>query len=105
MGIEDDTKKLLYHYLEEAALGGYPSATQVQPCRHRIERAVRHLIIAANLGFDGAINDEVFHQVIYLNNKAVYDRHTRNSYFYSCVIFFSRSSTNNLCTLTTQSYP
>jgi tetratricopeptide (TPR) repeat protein len=58
-GVEKVEKKAVYH-LEEAAIGGHPSA------RHnlgnhefrngRIDRAVKHWIIAANLGCDEALD-------------------------------------------------
>eukprot|EP00984_Skeletonema_dohrnii_P032043 scaffold25428_cov72-Skeletonema_dohrnii-CCMP3373.AAC.3 len=57
-GVEKDRVKVV-HYLEEAAIGGHPIA------RHRLgliewdngnnERAVKHCIIAANLGDDDSI--------------------------------------------------
>ena len=57
-GVEKDEKKELYH-LEEAAIGGHPNARYslgiAEGKNGRIERSVKHLIIAANLGYDGAI--------------------------------------------------
>jgi TPR repeat protein len=54
-GVEKDEKKKIYH-LEEAAIGGHPIARNnlsvIEQYRHRIDRAVKHLIIAAKLGFD-----------------------------------------------------
>jgi TPR repeat protein len=52
-GVEKDEEKEVYH-LEKAAIGGHPKARQVlalfQAEDGNIERAVKHLIIAANLG-------------------------------------------------------
>jgi TPR repeat protein len=57
-GVEKDNKKLLHH-LEEAAIGGDPSARYILGCTEeengRLDRAVKHFIIAANLGHDRAI--------------------------------------------------
>ena len=57
-GVEKDEKKELYH-LEEAAIGGHPVARYNLGCyeeeHERIERAVKHYIIAANLGHDKSI--------------------------------------------------
>ncbi|KAK1734925.1 zf-MYND and TPR domain-containing protein [Skeletonema marinoi] len=57
-GVEKDEKKELYH-LEVAAIAGHPNARhnvgahELRNCRN--DRAVKHFIIAANLGYDGAI--------------------------------------------------
>ena len=57
-GVNNDEKKRLYH-LEEAAIGGHPNARFNLGCHEgskgRIERAMNHFIISANLGHDGAI--------------------------------------------------
>jgi len=57
-GVEKDEKKELYH-LEEAAIAGHPTARHNLGCdewkKGRIKRAVKHWIIAANLGFDRSI--------------------------------------------------
>jgi len=57
-GVEKDEKKGLYH-LEEAAIGGYPSARHdlagYEWNNERYDRAVKHFIIAANLGYDKSI--------------------------------------------------
>jgi len=58
-GVEKDEKKKLYH-LEVAAIGGHPKvrhnlgAVEYENGRH--ERAVKHWIIAANLGHDNSLN-------------------------------------------------
>ncbi len=53
-GFEKDDKKFLFH-LEEAAIGGYPEArcglAKYEETKGRRDRAVKHLIIAANLGY------------------------------------------------------
>ena len=55
LGVEKDETKKIFH-LEEAAIGGFPQARHnlaVYENRHdRFERAVKHWIIAANLGYD-----------------------------------------------------
>ena len=57
-GVEKDEKKDVYH-LEEAAIGGHPEArynlgvSEWNSGRH--ERAVKHCIIAANLGYDDSL--------------------------------------------------
>ena len=57
-GVEKDEKKEIYH-LEEAAIAGHPMARHYLGCHEgrngRIDRAVKHWIIAANLGWDGSI--------------------------------------------------
>ena len=59
-GVEKDEKKETYH-LEEAAIRGHASARQHLACceenNGRIDRAVKHFIIAANLGHDRSIQD------------------------------------------------
>eukprot|EP00986_Skeletonema_menzelii_P010379 scaffold5063_cov150-Skeletonema_menzelii.AAC.8 len=59
-GVEKDEEKYI-HYLEEAAIGGHPRArcnlAFHESKNGRFERAVKHLIIAANLGYDDAIQD------------------------------------------------
>jgi hypothetical protein len=57
-GVAKDKKKQLYH-LEKAAIGGHPDARyhlgciEGKRCSH--ERATKHLMIADNLGHDGAL--------------------------------------------------
>ena len=57
-GVEKNKEKEIY-YLEEAAIGGHHRARYNLGCfengNGRIERAVKHFIIAANLGFDEAL--------------------------------------------------
>ena len=58
--VEKDTKKAIYH-LEKAAMGGHPDA-RLELARDdmengNIERAVKHLIIAANLGDEGSMKE------------------------------------------------
>ncbi len=57
-GIEKDLKKKVYH-LEEAAIGGHDLARYNLGCHEgdneRHDRAMKHFIIAANLGYDGAL--------------------------------------------------
>ncbi len=52
-GVETDAKKTAYH-LEEAAIGGHPSARYnlglEEGKKGRFDRAMKHFIIAANLG-------------------------------------------------------
>ncbi len=59
-GIEGGMKKKIYH-LEEAAIGGHPMARHNLGCveweKGRIERAMKHFIIAANLGDDEALEE------------------------------------------------
>jgi TPR repeat protein len=54
-GVEEDEEKAVYHY-EKAAIGGHPTARHnlaaFEEENGNIERAVKHLIIAAKLGFD-----------------------------------------------------
>eukprot|EP00985_Skeletonema_marinoi_P029425 scaffold27821_cov66-Skeletonema_marinoi.AAC.1 len=54
-GVERDEKRAIYH-LEEAAIGGHPGARfnlgAIEWKDSRTDRAVRHYIIAANLGDD-----------------------------------------------------
>jgi len=57
-GVETDEERELYH-LEEAAIAGNPFArynlAMREERKNRIDRAVKHLIIAANLGYDDSI--------------------------------------------------
>jgi TPR repeat protein len=57
-GVEKDEKNELYH-LEEATVGGHPMARNnlgaVEARNGRNEKAVKHLIIAVNLGDDLAL--------------------------------------------------
>ena len=55
VGVEKDEKKAVYHY-EKAAIGGHPRARNnlgyYEEKNGNTKRAVKHLIIAANLGFE-----------------------------------------------------
>eukprot|EP00984_Skeletonema_dohrnii_P007349 scaffold2660_cov116-Skeletonema_dohrnii-CCMP3373.AAC.4 len=57
-GVEKDERKGIYH-LEVAAIGGHPEAryhlAMQEGRRRKIDRSVKHLIIAANLGHDKSI--------------------------------------------------
>ena len=57
-GAEKDEKKEYYH-LEQAAIRGHPRARHNLACYEeengRVERAAKHLIIAAKLGYDDSI--------------------------------------------------
>jgi hypothetical protein len=59
-GVEKDKKKAVYH-MEEAAIGGHPLARYNLGCTEgnagRIDRAAKHFIIAANLGYDEALEE------------------------------------------------
>ena len=54
-GVEKDDEKAVYHY-EKAAIGGHPDARHNLACieeeNGNIERAVKHFIIASNLGHE-----------------------------------------------------
>jgi tetratricopeptide (TPR) repeat protein len=54
-GVEKDDEKAVYHW-EKAAIGGHPYARHLlaicEEGRGNIERAVKHFIIAAKLGFE-----------------------------------------------------
>eukprot|EP00577_Skeletonema_sp_RCC1716_P020426 CAMPEP_0113429262 /NCGR_PEP_ID=MMETSP0013_2-20120614/32349_1 /TAXON_ID=2843 ORGANISM="Skeletonema costatum, Strain 1716" /NCGR_SAMPLE_ID=MMETSP0013_2 /ASSEMBLY_ACC=CAM_ASM_000158 /LENGTH=303 /DNA_ID=CAMNT_0000317959 /DNA_START=31 /DNA_END=942 /DNA_ORIENTATION=- /assembly_acc=CAM_ASM_000158 len=56
--VEKDEKKEVYH-LEEAAIGGHPYARHNLGCREwengRMDRAIKHYIIAAKLGHDRSL--------------------------------------------------
>ena len=58
LGVEKDSRKEMHH-LEEAAIGGHPGARFNLGCEEKEndnkERAVKHWIIAANLGDDDSI--------------------------------------------------
>ena len=57
-GVEEDEKKEVYHS-DQAAIGGNPSARNNLGCKEwkngNSDRTVKHWIIAANLGHDGAL--------------------------------------------------
>jgi hypothetical protein len=59
-GVEKDEEKGIYHW-ERAAIGGHHSARHNLACveekNGNIERAVKHLIIAANLGCEDSMKD------------------------------------------------
>jgi Flp pilus assembly protein TadD len=59
-GVEKDKKKYVYH-LEEAAIGGHPYARHNLGCfeaeNGRFERAKKHFIIAANLGYNDSLKN------------------------------------------------
>ena len=59
-GVEKDEKKNIYHS-EEAAIGGHPMARHNLGCfegnNGRIERARKHFIIAANIGFRESLDN------------------------------------------------
>jgi hypothetical protein len=58
LGVEKDEKRGLYH-LEEAAIAGHTNARYDLGCyegrNDRSDRSIKHIIIAANLGYDKAI--------------------------------------------------
>jgi TPR repeat protein len=57
-GVEKDVKKAVYH-LEQAAIGGQPFSrgylAVYKESNGRLERAAKHYIIAANLGFEPSL--------------------------------------------------
>ena len=60
LGVKKDEKKRVYH-LEEAAIGGHAYARHnlgyLEDCRGRMDRAVKHMIIAANMGLDKSLEN------------------------------------------------
>ena len=68
-GVEKDEKKAVYH-LEQAAIGGHPANRFVLAAlemeNSRFERAAKHYIITANLGFEPSLQyiNELFVQGI-----------------------------------------
>ena len=58
MGVEKDENKLMHH-AEQAAIGGHPMARHDLGCMEggngRFDRAAKHYIIAAKLGFDRSL--------------------------------------------------
>lgn len=58
-GVKKDIQKEVYH-MEEAAIGGHPSARynlgNHEGRNLRFDRAIKHFIIAAKLGHDGALD-------------------------------------------------
>jgi TPR repeat protein len=58
--VEMDREKAVYHY-EKAAIGGHPIARHFLGCHEasngNFERAVKHFIIAANLGDEGSMEE------------------------------------------------
>ena len=57
-GVEKDMKKQLHH-AEQAAIGGHPGARHGLACLEkkngRVDRAAKHFIIAAKLGYDDSL--------------------------------------------------
>ena len=62
LGVDKDMKKAIYHW-EEAAIGGHELARYnleyYERRRGRIDRAIKHRIIAAKLGDNGALMEAV----------------------------------------------
>jgi TPR repeat protein len=60
LGVERDAKKEFYH-MEEAAIGGHPVARYnlgyYEGRSGRIDRAMKHFIISAKLGYDEALEE------------------------------------------------
>mmetsp|Transcript_2462 Transcript_2462/g.3657 ORF Transcript_2462/g.3657 Transcript_2462/m.3657 type:complete len:303 (-) Transcript_2462:71-979(-) len=58
-GVENDRKKEVYH-LEQAAIGGHAIARHNLGCKEkkngRMDRAIKHMIIAAKLGCDSSLD-------------------------------------------------
>jgi hypothetical protein len=85
-GVKKDEEKAVYHY-ERAAIGGHPDARHNLGCveedNGNMERAVKHFIIAANLGdegsmknlwkyySDGNINKEDLEATLYTHQAAI----------------------------------
>eukprot|EP00984_Skeletonema_dohrnii_P033664 scaffold30971_cov132-Skeletonema_dohrnii-CCMP3373.AAC.3 len=71
-GVEKDRGKQMHH-LEQAAIGGHPSARFSLACSEggngRHDRAVKHLTIAANLGHDQSLDSLKRHFKIGLISK------------------------------------
>ena len=59
-GVEKDMEKAVYHW-EKAAIGGHPYARHnlafVEAKNGNVEKAVKHWIIAANLGYDRSMKE------------------------------------------------
>jgi TPR repeat protein len=59
-GVEKDDEKAVYHY-EQAAIGGHPYARHHLGCveeeNGNVERAVKHFIIAAKLGYEDSMKE------------------------------------------------
>ena len=60
LGVEKDEEKMCYH-LEEAAMGGHPYARHdlalMEEDNGNMERAVKHFIIAAKLGYEDSMKE------------------------------------------------
>ena len=60
IGVEKDEKKLLHH-TEQAAIGGHPDARNnlgwLEEKNGRVDRAAKHFIIAAKLGYDKSLHN------------------------------------------------
>jgi TPR repeat protein len=63
-GVEKDMEKAVYHW-EKAAIGGHPDARHNLACTEErngnMERAVKHLVIAANLGYEDSMKSLWMH--------------------------------------------
>ncbi len=74
--VERDVKKQLHH-LEEAAIGGHPLARFNLGCTEgwngRYDRAAKHFIIAAKLGFDEALDEMKKYSLKGLASKEDYE--------------------------------
>ena len=76
-GVEKDMKKYVYH-LEEAAIGGHPKARHNLGCKEvmeseRMDRALKHFIIAAKLGHENALECVKGYFEVGAINKEVYE--------------------------------
>ena len=72
-GVEKDKKKHMHH-LEQAAIGGHPHARRNLGCMEetngRMDRAAKHYIIAAKLGFDRSLeNVKLLYKRVYVSKE------------------------------------
>jgi hypothetical protein len=91
-GVEKDMKKYIYHS-EEAAIGGHPDARHnlgIEELHNsRFERAKKHFIIAANLGYDNSLKAL---RDLYAHGHASKEDYTNALRAYQAVVEATKSS-------------
>jgi TPR repeat protein len=91
-GVEKDDKKKVYHW-EKAAIGGHPTARHLLGVEEwnsgRFERAKKHFIIAANLGYKDSL--ELLRQ-LYANGHASKEQYADSLRAYQAAVDAAKSS-------------
>ncbi len=91
-GVVEDMEKAIYH-LEEAAIGGHPNARHNLGCEEvdngRYERARKHFIIAANLGWHDSLSNL---KILYADGHATKEDYADALRAYQAVVNEAKSA-------------